>query len=78
MHRVHHSAVPRETNSNYGFSIALWDRIFGTYIAQPSSGHADMTIGLTEYQTDDPADFWWSLKIPFGDPPKTEETPATE
>jgi len=78
MHRVHHSAVPRETNSNYGFSIALWDRIFGTYIAQPAAGHDDMTIGLTEYQSDDPAGFWWSLKIPFGDPPKTDEKPATE
>jgi sterol desaturase/sphingolipid hydroxylase (fatty acid hydroxylase superfamily) len=78
MHRVHHSTVPRETNSNYGFSIALWDRIFGTYIAQPAAGHDDITIGLIEYQSNDPADFWWSLKIPFGDSPKADKKPATE
>jgi sterol desaturase/sphingolipid hydroxylase (fatty acid hydroxylase superfamily) len=38
MHRVHHSAVPRETNSNFGFSLPWWDRIFGTYLAQPAAG----------------------------------------
>jgi len=65
MHRVHHSTVPGETDSNYGFSIALWDRIFGTYIAQPEAGHDDMIIGLGEYQTNNPADFWWSLALPF-------------
>ncbi len=65
MHRVHHSTVPGETDSNYGFSIALWDRLFGTYVAQPEAGHDDMTIGLEEYQTDSPADFWWSLALPF-------------
>ncbi|NRD90736.1 fatty acid hydroxylase [Sphingopyxis sp. BSNA05] len=65
MHRVHHSIVPGETDSNYGFSIALWDRLFRTYVAQPEAGHDDMTIGLEEYQTDSPADFWWSLALPF-------------
>ncbi|WP_299875971.1 sterol desaturase family protein [uncultured Cocleimonas sp.] len=49
MHRVHHSVYGRETNSNYGFNISLWDRIFGSYIAQPKDGHENMTIGLNEY-----------------------------
>ncbi len=65
MHRVHHSTVPGETDSNYGFSIALWDRIFGTYIPQPEAGHDDMVIGLKEYQADGPAALWWSLALPF-------------
>lgn len=65
MHRVHHSTVPGETDSNYGFSIALWDRIFDTYIPQPEAGHDDMVIGLKEYQTDGPAALWWSLALPF-------------
>ncbi|ASK87927.1 sterol desaturase family protein [Sphingorhabdus sp. SMR4y] len=65
MHRVHHSTVRGETDSNYGFSIALWDRIFGTYIAQPEAGHDKMTIGLEEYQIDSPAELWWSLALPF-------------
>lgn len=76
MHRVHHSTVPKETNRNFGFSIALWDRIFGTYVAQPAAGHDDMTIGLAEYQTNAPARLWWSLKIPFGDPYKIDKNQA--
>ncbi len=46
MHRVHHSIHGNETNRNFGFSIALWDRLFGTYQAQPQAGHLSMTIGL--------------------------------
>ena len=46
MHRVHHSIIPVETNSNYGFSLAVWDRLFGTYRAQPREGHDNMTIGM--------------------------------
>ena len=65
MHRVHHSTVVTETDSNFGFSIALWDRLFGTYTAQPAAGHDDMVIGLTEYQSDHPAETWWSLALPF-------------
>lgn len=47
MHRVHHSDIVEETNSNFGFNLSLWDRIFGTYKAQPKRGHEAMTIGLT-------------------------------
>ena len=50
MHRVHHSVVPRETNSNFGFNLALWDRVFGTYIAQPAAGHTAMTIGIPQFR----------------------------
>ena len=46
MHRVHHSVEEREANSNYGFNLAIWDRLFDTYIAQPRHGHEGMTIGI--------------------------------
>jgi len=65
MHRVHHSTIPRETNSNFGFNLSIWDRIFRTYRAQPQNGHGGMTIGLNEYQSEDPTRFGWSLLLPF-------------
>lgn len=46
MHRVHHSVIQDETNSNFGFNIPIWDRIFKTYLCTPSKGHDGMTIGL--------------------------------
>jgi sterol desaturase/sphingolipid hydroxylase (fatty acid hydroxylase superfamily) len=45
-HRVHHSVLPHETNSNFGFNLSIWDRLFGTHQAQPEGGHEGMTIGL--------------------------------
>ncbi len=48
MHRVHHSWQRRETDSNFGFNLPWWDRLFGTYRDQPSQGHEFMTIGLQE------------------------------
>jgi len=50
MHRVHHSVEESETNSNYGFNLSIWDRMFGTYIDQPDKGHDSMTIGLVEFR----------------------------
>ena len=50
MHRVHHSAVQRETDSNFGFNLAVWDRLFGTYRAQPAAGHDAMTIGIEQFR----------------------------
>jgi sterol desaturase/sphingolipid hydroxylase (fatty acid hydroxylase superfamily) len=47
MHRVHHSVLLRETNSNFGFNLPWWDRLFGTYHGQPAAGHESMTIGLS-------------------------------
>jgi sterol desaturase/sphingolipid hydroxylase (fatty acid hydroxylase superfamily) len=46
MHRVHHSAVRAETDSNFGFNLPWWDRLFGTYRGEPAAGHDAMTIGL--------------------------------
>ena len=54
MHRVHHSVVAAETNSNFGFNLPWWDRLFGTYRAQPEAGHEDMTIGIPQFR--DPAE----------------------
>lgn len=53
MHRVHHSVVIRETNSNYGFSLPWWDRLLGTYRDQPAQGHLGMVLGLSQFR--DPA-----------------------
>ena len=64
MHRVHHSVRREEHDSNYGFSLSLWDRIFRTYRAQPQGGHDAMTVGL-EWQDDRPAQLGWSLWLPF-------------
>lgn len=64
MHRVHHSVHRHEHDSNYGFALSIWDRIFGTYIAQPAAGHDDMQVGL-EWQDDRPTRLGWSLALPF-------------
>ncbi|MGI9385405.1 MAG: sterol desaturase family protein [Methyloligellaceae bacterium] len=53
MHRVHHSVVVRETNSNFGFNLPWWDRLFGTYRDQPAAGHAGMTIGIEQFRDPD-------------------------
>jgi len=50
MHRVHHSILPHETNSNFGFNLPWWDRLFGTYRAQPTAGHDGMTIGIEQFR----------------------------
>ena len=50
MHRVHHSILARETNSNFGFNLPWWDRLFGTYRAQPAVGHEAMTIGIEQFR----------------------------
>ena len=50
MHRVHHSIHPSETNSNFGFNLPWWDRLFGTYCGQPAAGHEGMTIGLNRFR----------------------------
>ncbi len=67
MHRVHHSVIVRETNSNYGFNLSLWDRLFRTYTAQPARGHDGMTIGLEQYRDADQVDrLPGMLALPFG------------
>ena len=66
MHRVHHSVEDDEANSNFGFSLPWWDRIFGTYRAQPRAGHKDMIIGINKFR--DPKQVSWlpgMLMLPF-------------
>ncbi len=65
MHRVHHSVHRHEHDSNYGFSLSIWDHMFGTYVAQPAQGHDDMKIGL-RWQDERPSKLGWSLRLPFG------------
>jgi len=66
MHRVHHSIFKHETNSNYGFNLSIWDKLFGSYHAQPDLGHDNMTIGLEQYQEKTPtSSILWMLKLPF-------------
>jgi sterol desaturase/sphingolipid hydroxylase (fatty acid hydroxylase superfamily) len=50
MHRVHHSIDQCETDSNFGFFVPWWDRLFGTYRAQPALGHDRMTIGIDRFR----------------------------
>ena len=66
MHRVHHSVLDHEANSNFGFSLSIWDRLFGTYLAQPEQGHDGMKIGIRKYR--DQKDVSWLtglLVLPF-------------
>lgn len=65
MHRVHHSILRREHDTNYGFNLSVWDRLFGTYTDQPEKGHEGMTLGLPPFQGAEPTGLWWSLALPF-------------
>ena len=50
MHRVHHSIVRKETDSNFGFNLPWWDWLFGTYRREPQAGHDGMTIGIPQFR----------------------------
>lgn len=65
MHRVHHSVIKRETNSNYGFNLSIWDRLFGTYREAPEAGHENMTIGLTQFRDPTRLTLGGILLLPF-------------
>lgn len=65
MHRVHHSVITKETDSNFGFNLSWWDRLFGTYRDQPVSGHDGMTIGLANYRERKWLILPWMLAVPF-------------
>jgi sterol desaturase/sphingolipid hydroxylase (fatty acid hydroxylase superfamily) len=65
MHRIHHSVVVEETNSNFGFNLSLWDRVFGTYRREPSGEQTKMPIGLQSYRGEAPTQFLWLLRFPF-------------
>jgi sterol desaturase/sphingolipid hydroxylase (fatty acid hydroxylase superfamily) len=65
MHRVHHSILREETDSNYGFFLSIWERMFGTYRPEPALGQQGVVLGLPEYQSRATPDFWQLLKLPF-------------
>lgn len=65
MHRVHHSILRRETDSNYGTCLTLWDRLFRTYVAQPQAGHDRMTIGQEMFRAPTDQGLWALLVQPF-------------
>lgn len=66
MHRVHHSSIRRETDSNYGFNFPFWDWLFRTYNDQPKLGHEGMEIGLEQYRdARSSSGLWWALMLPF-------------
>ena len=69
MHRVHHSVLHEETDSNYGFNLSWWDRLFGTYREQPARGHIGMSIGQSDWRRpQDCVAIWGMLRVPFHDP----------
>lgn len=76
MHRVHHSILVRETNSNYGFNLPWWDRLFGTYRDQPEAGHDNMTIGISEVRDHSAARLPSMLMLPFVAPPVEPPSPS--
>jgi sterol desaturase/sphingolipid hydroxylase (fatty acid hydroxylase superfamily) len=65
MHRIHHSAIPAETDSNYGFSISCWDRLCGTYAAEPNQPQTTMAIGLRPFRKLHELGFLRLLLLPF-------------
>jgi len=74
MHRVHHSIDRQETDSNFGFNLPWWDRLFGTYCAQPALGHLRMTLGIDRFR--DPRELWLHrmlLQPLRSDPPLTAQ-----
>lgn len=72
MHRIHHSVLREETDSNYGFNLSVWDRLFRSYRARPRREEPGMPIGISQWR--DPAllGFWALLLQPFQRPPQTE------
>lgn len=70
VHRVHHSSIVKETDSNFGFNISLWDRIFRTYVDQPKEGHENMEIGLSYFRQPDQLTLGQMLIQPFKKPKK--------
>ncbi|MFA6413422.1 MAG: sterol desaturase family protein, partial [Syntrophales bacterium] len=65
MHLVHHSTLRQESNHNFGFNLSWWDRLFGTYRAEPAAGREGMIIGLTGFLDDRYARFWKMILNPF-------------
>ncbi|MEJ2177290.1 MAG: sterol desaturase family protein [Gammaproteobacteria bacterium] len=68
MHRIHHSVIMSEHSHNFGFNFPWWDRLFGTYQAEPALGHESMQIGIEGFQNRRSANFLWLLIQPFTKP----------
>lgn len=75
-HRVHHSVHRRETDSNYGNWLTLWDRLFRSYIAQPRDGHPGMRIGLEPFHSPRWQTLRQALMLPFVATPKSPDSPT--
>ena len=66
LHRIHHSQIVKETNSNYGFSVIWWDKLFGSYKGEATKSDSELDIGLIEYpQAKQNASLWGLLIMPF-------------
>ncbi|WP_066182530.1 sterol desaturase family protein [Hoeflea olei] len=65
MHRIHHSTDRRETDTNYGFNLAVWDRLFATYTPVPRRGETGIEIGLSDWRDGRTARLGWALMLPF-------------
>ena len=78
MHRVHHSVHRDEHDMNYGFSLSLWDRLFGTWRESPRDGHIAMRLGLADYPAPLPDGLGWSLINPFSASIRAEESKRRE
>jgi sterol desaturase/sphingolipid hydroxylase (fatty acid hydroxylase superfamily) len=69
MHRVHHSVIIRERNSNFGFNISVWDRLMGTYRGQPGKGHEGIIIGTANLRDLRQLSLLKLLTLPFSGQP---------
>lgn len=78
MHRIHHSVRREETDSNYSFNLSLWDRVFGSYRAQPTLAERNMPIGLPQWRDPAALGFWSLLLQPFRRPPAAQATAEEE
>jgi sterol desaturase/sphingolipid hydroxylase (fatty acid hydroxylase superfamily) len=65
MHRIHHSTLPAETNSNYGFSLSCWDRLCKTYRAEPAASQTTLLIGLEPFRQQNELGLIQLLLLPF-------------
>jgi sterol desaturase/sphingolipid hydroxylase (fatty acid hydroxylase superfamily) len=65
VHWIHHSPIVKETNSNYGFNLIIWDKVFATYISQPSVEHSKMQQGLPQFGLQKSLTFSELLLLPF-------------
>lgn len=65
MHLVHHSTIPSETNSNYGFNLSWWDYLFGTYLPESKLGRDRMNIGVSSFPSRKVAYLPWMLALPW-------------